>query len=465
MKVNVIGLGLKSGDISLLGYKKLKKVDKVFVRSEKLSSFKILKNEGLNYVAFDEQFENAQSFEEVYKNIAQILSSEEGEIAYLTDGEGTQDKVLQYLDCQKEFFPAASKCARIVDGKSYTLLSAYDFVAIKNPSGTLSTCLYITDVDNKFIASEVKIKLGDLLKDEDEVVFYDGKTAQDVPLFEIDRQKKYDYNTGIMITFPHFLHKNRFTFGDLADIVSALRAPDGCPWDREQTHKSIRMSTIEEAYEVAEAIDLESPEKLVEETGDLMLQTVLHADIARDCGEYDLADVITELCRKLIDRHTHVFGKDKANDGAAALDTWEKNKALLKNEKQLSEAIDNVPKTLPAIMYAEKVAKKVSKYGLDFENVEQIFQKIEEELGEVKEALKDKDNLKEEMGDLLFSVCNLARFVKVEGEESLTFSTKKFIKRALKTEELIVKDGKEIKKLSPLEIDGYYLAAKKEISD
>jgi len=116
-------------------------------------------------------------------------------------------------------------------------------------------------------------------------------------------------------------------------------------------------------------------------------------------------------------------------------------------------------------MYAEKVAKKVSKYGLDFENVEQIFQKIEEELGEVKEALKDKDNLKEEMGDLLFSVCNLARFVKVEGEESLTFSTKKFIKRALKTEELIVKDGKEIKKLSPLEIDGYYLAAKKEISD
>lgn len=463
MSVSIIGLGLKSGDLSLSGYKKIKSCDKVFIRSEKLSSGRFLKKEGIEYQSFDELFETLDNFDEVYAKIADRLESEDGDVCYLTDGSGVLDKVKSFLKKPYEMYPAAEKCAGIVNGCDYAVMSAYDFAAKQNFGGMLSNTVYITDLDNKLIASDVKLSLQRLLGDEEEVTFFDGKTATKIPLYELDFQKKYDYNSGVLFENKDFLHKKRFFIEDLLDIVTALRAPDGCPWDRAATHQSIRMNTIEEAYEVADAIDKNSVEMMIEETGDLMLQTVLHAEIGRGDGEYDINDVATDICQKLIDRHTHVFGTDKVQNASDALKLWDNNKQKLKGEKTATESIEHITKALPSIMYAEKVGKKAAKANFDFRNTDDVFTKIKEELSELNKAIQSCDGVEEELGDVLFSVCNLARLLGVEGELALTRSTQKFIARFEKMEELILNDGKSMKAMTDEELDMYYNKAKSQL--
>lgn len=460
MSVSIIGLGLKNGDVSLSGYKKIKSCDKVFIRSEKLAAGRFLKTEGIPFESFDELFEAYESFDEVYEKIAKTLEDQKGDVCYLTDGSGVSDKVRTYLTCDVELFPAAEKCARIVSGTDYAVISAYDFISKINIGGILTSYTYICDIDNKFIASDVKLSLSKIIDDEETVLFFDGKNGVEIPLYELDGQKKYDYNSGVLFKNNDFLHKKRFMVEDLLDIVTALRAPDGCPWDRAATHQSIRMNTIEEAYEVADAIDQNDVDMLVEETGDLMLQTVLHAEIGKDDGEYDIYDVATGICQKLIDRHTHVFGTDKVADALDALKLWDNNKQKLKGEKTATESIEHVTKALPSIMYAEKVAKKAAKANFDFRTTDDIFTKINEELSELKNAMANGTCVEEELGDVLFSVCNLARFLKVEGELALTRSSQKFVSRFEKMEELIINDGKNMKDMSDEELDLYYNKAK-----
>lgn len=463
MSVNIIGLGLKDGDVSLSGYKKILSSDKVFLKSGKLFAAKFLKKEKIPFETFDNLFESLEDFDDVYREIAKTLESVSGEICYLTDGSGASDKTASFLEKPYELFPASEKCSRIVKSGNYSVISAYDLISKKNNVAPLADFMYVFDVDNKFVASDVKLALADVFGDEAEVLFLDGKKGVEMPLYEIDGQKKYDYNCGVLVENKDFLHKTRFTFNDLLDIVTALRAPDGCPWDRAATHESIRMNVIEEAYEVAEAIDRESPEMLVEETGDLMLQTVLHAEIAKGDGEYDINDVTTELCQKLIDRHTHVFGKDKVNSAADALKLWDNNKQKLKGEKTATESIEHVSKALPSIMYAEKVAKKAAKANFDFRSVGDIVGKVDEELKELKEAIDSGTNKDEELGDLLFATCNLARFLGIDAELALTRASQKFVSRFEKMEESVLKDGLDMKTMSDEELDKYYVAAKEEL--
>lgn len=257
--------------------------------------------------------------------------------------------------------------------------------------------------------------------------------------------------------------KQNFTFEDLADIVRYLRSENGCPWDRAQTHDSIEINLIEETYELIDAIKKRSPEKMIEESGDVILQPLFHAIMGEEEGTFTLQEVIDGECRKLIDRHSHIFGNDTACDEAAALKQWEKNKYVEKKLETAGQRVSDIPNNFPALLRAEKVQKRAAKFNCDFSSVEQIYDKIKEETEEVRNAelTGDKQKLQEEIGDLLFTAVNLARFYGVECETALSSSTEKFISRFLQVEELITNDGKTFGELTPEEVDGYYNEVKK----
>ena len=225
----------------------------------------------------------------------------------------------------------------------------------------------------------------------------------------------------------------------LVDIIAVLRSENGCQWDREQTHKSLRPNMLEEAYEAVDAIDDENIENLKEELGDVLLQVVLHAQIAKDNKEFDIEDVSKELSAKLIHRHPHVFGNSKVSSTQEILDNWDK---LKKEEKTYRKSVlDGISKSQSALMSAQKISKKAVKTGFEWPSIESLKKCIESEYNEFDEAVKsgNKDLMEDEMGDIFFATVNLARWYKIDAEQALLRANKKFTKRFKKMEELAVK--------------------------
>ncbi|MBO5266787.1 MAG: nucleoside triphosphate pyrophosphohydrolase [Ruminiclostridium sp.] len=260
-----------------------------------------------------------------------------------------------------------------------------------------------------------------------------------------------------------FEFKEKYGVEDLRLIMKELRSDHGCPWDREQDHKSIRMDVLEEAYEVAEAIDSENAELLKEELGDLMLQVVFHSEIESEKGVFDLDDVADGICKKLIYRHPHVFGDLQVDTSAEVLKNWDALKSKSKNEEKASDRLKSVPKLLPALMRGEKVGKRAANVGFDFGNVNEVIERLKSEITELEEALNSESDIKieEELGDILFSCTNLSRFLKKDSEKALTFAINKFIIRFSSVEALIEEDGKTFSELSQEELDEYWEKAKK----
>ena len=241
----------------------------------------------------------------------------------------------------------------------------------------------------------------------------------------------------------------------LVAIVARLRAPGGCPWDREQTHASLRGGLLEEAYEVVSAIDAADDENLREELGDLLLQSVFHAQIAAEEGRFDFDDVARGISEKLIRRHPHVFGEDHCANSAAVLVRWDEIKRAEKGGDASESVLDGVPGGLAALMRAEKVQKKAAKVGFDWDSAAPVIAKVREELAEVEAAIsaRKSDAIEDEIGDLLFSVVNLARKLKIDAEVALHRATNKFIARFHAVEALASARSLEIGKLTLAELD------------
>ncbi len=249
------------------------------------------------------------------------------------------------------------------------------------------------------------------------------------------------------------LSLDSYCFDDLVEVVTILRSNLGCPWDREQTHKSLRRDFIEETYEVIEAIDTEDPELLREELGDVMLQVVFHADIEHEEGRFDINDVANEICVKLIHRHPHVFGELKLDNSEEVLANWDKIKGVEKQRNTLTDKLHSIPPMLPALMRAQKVGKKASFF--DFETADEVYAKLYEEIAELKEAAEsgDQSAIDEEMGDLLLTVTSLARKLGVDSEQALYNATNKFIDRFEMVENAVTEQGKNVEELSMPELD------------
>ncbi len=248
----------------------------------------------------------------------------------------------------------------------------------------------------------------------------------------------------------------KYSFDDLVEVVTILRSNLGCPWDKEQTHKSLRRDFIEETYEVIEAIDTEDPKLLREELGDVMLQVVFHADIEYEEGRFDINDVANDICAKLIHRHPHVFGELKLDSSDEVLQNWDKIKGVEKQRNTLTDKLRSIPPMLPALMRAQKVGKKASFF--DFETADEVYAKLLEEISEVKEAAESGDQaaVMEEMGDLLLTVTSLARKLGVDSEQALYNATNKFIDRFEMVENVVLGQGKNVEDLTMSELDSIW---------
>ena len=259
--------------------------------------------------------------------------------------------------------------------------------------------------------------------------------------------------------------KDKYDFKDLLDIMALLRSE--CPWDREQTHDSLKRYIIEETYEVLEQIDKKDSVKLCDELGDLLLQVVFHAQISRENGEFEMSDVITGICRKLISRHTHVFGEVKADTPERVLENWEEIKKREKGIKSHTGVLKDVPSNLPALMRSFKVQQKAARVGFDWDKTEDAMAKVDEEIQELKDVYKSNnmERITDEMGDALFALVNLSRFLKVQPELALTGTTNKFIKRFEYIESESLKNGRKLEEMNLEEMDELWNEAKRHFTE
>lgn len=254
-----------------------------------------------------------------------------------------------------------------------------------------------------------------------------------------------------------------YSFEDLLNIMSILRGENGCPWDREQDHKTIRNNLLEEAYELADAIDRLDTADMVEELGDLLLQIVFHCQIAKENNAFDIDKVADGICKKLIYRHPHIFSTVKADTSAEVLTNWDKLKNKEKHMSTYTDTLKAVPSAFPACLRAQKVQKRASKSGYDFTSLEDTIFNLEGEITELKNAIKNgqKPDAYKELGDVLFSAINIARHLGADAEEELNFATNRFVSRFATAEDMAICKGHDLSQLTDDERDVLWQKAKK----
>ncbi len=255
-------------------------------------------------------------------------------------------------------------------------------------------------------------------------------------------------------------------FKSLIEVIATLRGENGCPWDREQTHTSLKSTLIEETYETVEAIDSAQPDKLKEELGDLLLNIMLQAQIAAENRDFDIYDVIDTLTEKLIRRHPHVFGDVNVENSDDVVKNWEAIKKEEAGNEDRESILDGIPIALPALLRGQKIQKRAARVGFDWDDIQDVISKVDEELAEVKESLKKNKQAEIEMeiGDLLFAIVNLCRFVELQAEETLRKSNRKFIQRFKRMEKILEKQGKDISEQSLTTLDAIWEEVKKDES-
>lgn len=262
-----------------------------------------------------------------------------------------------------------------------------------------------------------------------------------------------------------FAFKDFYGIDDLLQIMWCLRSEGGCPWDREQTHESIKKNLIEETYEVIEAINKQDKVLLCEELGDVLMQVVFHAQMEAEAGAFTFEDVADGVCKKLIERHPHVFGEVQVEGSEEVLRNWDDIKKRSKGQKSQTETMLSVPRELPALMRAAKVQKKAAKVGFDWPDVSGAVDKLYEETSELSGAIESgsEEEIAEELGDLLFSAVNVSRFVDCDAEEALTAATDKFMRRFARVEEKARERGLKLEEMSLSELDGLWDEAKLDL--
>ena len=497
-QLTIVGLGSGSEDQVTMGiWRKIKEAGHVFVRTEHHPMMGLFAQEQLSYSSFDYLYEKHDQFPDVYREIVTTLIDEvhrqaqnlgSANVVYAVPGHPmvAESTVQQLIErCKEEdiklqivggesFLDAAFTALQFDPIEGFALLDAAEL-----QSHLLQPELHtiIGQVYDQFTASDVKLALMERYGDEYEVIVGHalGVPGEEriirLPVYELDRIEGY-HNLSV-IYVPRSLDeglRNR-SFDRLHEIVSILRSPEGCPWDQEQTHQSIRKNFIEELYEALEAIDEDNPDKMQEEFGDVLLQVMMHSQMEEELGSFSIYDVLQTLNEKLIYRHPHVFGDNKAKSAEDALKSWESMKAKEQSNNGIAEQrpskLDGIPKDLPAILKAYQLQKKAAKVGFDWDSIEPVFEKIKEALEELRAAINNQTSEEqlEELGDLLFAVVNAARFIKVDPEEALAKTNLKFITRFQYIEEQLRINGKSFDHTDLVEMDKWWEEAKQKHSN
>lgn len=486
-KITVIGLGSGTEQQLTLGiWRLLQQATVVYVRTEQHPVISWLRSQGIALQSFDPFYEMNDSFEAVYEAIVEHLlqkATEDGEIIYAVPGhpmvaERTTKLLLQHGSSRgieirvlggESFLDEAFVRLGFDPIEGFLLLDSANLDAkILQPR----VHTIIGQVYDTLTASDVKLSLMERYPDTYEVVVahalgIEGEEyIRKIPLYELDHQD--DYGNLSLVWVPRSDEEsvlNR-SFDRLHEIVATLRSPEGCPWDREQTHASLRKNMIEEMYEVLETIDDDDPDAMCEELGDLMLQIVLHSQIEEEIGTFSVYDVINGLNEKLIRRHPHVFGNRSAANSDEALANWQEMKQQEKQRKGIEanrqSVLAGVPRGLPSLLKAWKIQKKAATVGFDWERVEDVVAKVQEEVDELLVEIRrdNKELQREEFGDLLFATVNLSRFLQIDPEEALALANVKFTKRFTYIEQQLRLKGQSLKDTSLQEMEQLWQMSK-----
>lgn len=478
-KLYVVGLGPgRLSDISLESLELLKSIERVILRTEQHPGVSELQEHGIQYISCDSFYEQNKAFEDVYNEISDFCLQELDkypEIVYAVPGSPmVAEKTVQILlQKQKEFdniivevLPAMSFLDSVyakVQIDPCDGLQVVDALQIEELLITGSIQMIITQIYNNYVASDVKLKLMEVYPDETPIVFMRNLGAPDervveIPLYELDRQKDINHLTTLYVPALE-QQQSRANTTELECTMQKLRSPEGCMWDREQNHATIRQNFIEEVYEAIEAIDLQDSELLCEELGDVLLQIVFHAQMANEAGLFSLQDVIDGINTKLIRRHPHVFGEITVANSKEIVYNWEQIK---KTEKKATKSVlDGVPAGLPALMVSHKLQSKAAKIGFDWDSIEPVYAKVLEEIEEVRNAV-DEQELEKELGDLLFAVVNLSRHLGVSPEIALNTSNRSFKNRFYYIEQRIRSEQKDWQDFSLEQLDILWEEAKSQ---
>lgn len=481
-KITVVGLG--SGDIDHLPlgvYRLLKSTRKIYLRTADHPVVKTLENEGVQFVSFDEIYKTYSSFSEVYNKIVEqlLIAAKEGPVIYAVPGHPLVAEQTVQMLLQKEsegraiielagghsFLDALFQALAIDPIDGFQLLDGTNF---DKSHVQLRHHVIIGQVYDTFTASRVKLELMELLPDDYEVYLItaagtEKERVKKLPLYLLDHDF-HVHNLASVYVPPvqdeTILYKD---FSYLRSIIATLRGPNGCPWDKKQTHQSLKKYLLEEAYEVLEAIDERDDEHLVEELGDLLLQVMLHAQIGEDEGYFTIDDVISTLSEKMIRRHPHVFGNEKVANEEEVLSNWQRLKEEEKSPSQKRSLLDDLYKGLPALMQAYEIQKTVKRVGFDWGDYRPALEKVKEELTELITEIENgnpQERVQLELGDLIFAIVNLARLLSVHPEEALLATNQKFIKRFQYIEEQVEKSGKSFSEFTLDELDEFWEEAK-----
>jgi tetrapyrrole methylase family protein/MazG family protein len=479
--ITIIGLG--PGNIDLVTkqtWEIINNLDRIYLRTAQhpvVAGFP----KKLKIISFDEYYQKFQNFDDVYKNIVDsvINLAKEGEsIAYAVPGhpfvaEATSPLIFakaKQLEIPIRILEAVSflepifSALQIDPFSGITLIDAFEIGNANFPQFPPSRPILISQLYSRMIAAEVKQTLLEVFDDQHPVKLIHAagtkhQLIEEISLYEIDRSKKIGILTSLYIE-----PLSKFTsFEEFQEIIAHLRAPDGCPWDREQDHKTLRPHLLSETYELLSALDEENMEHVKEELGDLLLQIVLHSQIASENGDFKMAEVINGISEKLIRRHPHVFTELTVDGVDTVLSNWEKIKEeerSLNGKSKDNGILSGVPVEYPALAQAQEIQDRAARVGFDWNSVEPVIQKIHEEIDEITNSNEPEHRLTE-LGDLLFAVVNLIRWYGGDAESILRETNQKFRKRFSFIEQEVKNRGKSMTDYSLEELDHFWDEAKK----
>lgn len=484
MPLTILGLGPGDpDDLTRRAWNALSAASTVYLRTERHPCVPHLPPNP-TYTSFDDLYERHERFEDVYTAIVETLlaASVDAEIVYAVPGdpfvaESTvarlqatareRDLPLTLINGVSFIEPT---CAALgidaLDGLQLT--DALEIAAMHHPPLNPDTPALIAQVYSRDVASNVKLTLMNQYRDDFPVTLVygagndsDAPITEVLPLYEIDRSERIDHLTSLYVPAVG----GHSSFQAFQEVIAHLRAPEGCPWDREQTHESLRRYLMEEAYEVLDTITNGDIDALADELGDLMLQVVLHTQIATENGDFQMTDVLQNVNAKMIRRHPHVWGDVNADNPDTVLVNWEQIKQQEKaakgdsNPNGFQSVLDDVPRAFSALMRAQKYAKKAAKLGFDYPDLAQVRGKIHEELAEI-DAAQTPEELLDEAGDLVFATVDLLRWLKVDAEVALEAANAKFAKRFRYVERRVHDSGKPMSDYSLEELDKFWREAK-----
>jgi tetrapyrrole methylase family protein/MazG family protein len=468
MKQGITIVGLGPGDpkqLTLEAQQILQEAGEVYLRTCHHPTVASLPS-GLSLRFFDHLYEEKETFAEVYDEVARQIVGlgrrPEGVIYAVPGhplvGEASVQRVLSLAEQQGmgvrvveglSFIESVLTCLGLDALAGLQIADATELAALQHPCLNPDLPTLVGQLYDQQLTSDVKLTLMNLYPDEHPVTLAHGAGTDQaqtmtVPLYELDRQSDVDHLTSLYVPpLPQPSSLEAFQ-----DTIARLRAPGGCPWDREQTHQSLRPHLLEETHEALAALDADDTDALREELGDLLLQIVLHAQIAVEAGEFSLAQVVEEIDAKIKRRHPHVFGGVVVADVGEVLHNWEE----IKKEEGKHSVLDGVSSALPALARAQAIQKRVARVGFDWPDVEGVVAKIAEEVTELREA-QGVEEREKELGDLLFSVVNLARWLDVDAESALRGACERFIQRFSGMEDLCRERGLDLSELSLAEQD------------